>query len=49
MTVDVSLKGVTARVTTASKETMSCGASKSTNKNGNEFEKNKMRQQHLRL
>ena len=48
MTVDVSLKGVTARVTTASKETMSCGASKGNNKKGNMFTK-KMRQQQLRL
>ena len=39
MTVDVSLKGVTARVTTASKETMSCGALKSINKKGNKLEK----------
>ena len=39
MTVDVAVKGVTASVATVSKETMSRGASKSTNKKGGKFAK----------
>ena len=47
MTVDVVVKGLTARVATVSKETMYRGASKATNKKGNDSAKK--RQQHLRL
>ena len=39
MTVFVVVKGVTARVATVSKETMSRSASKATNKKGNNFAK----------
>ena len=48
VTVYVSVKGVTARVAIASKETMSHGALKTTNKKENKFAK-KMMQQQLRL
>ena len=41
MTVYVTVKGVTDRVATASKEIMSCGASKYTNKKGNKLTKRK--------
>ena len=40
MTVDVTVKGVTARIATVSKETMSCGTFKSTNKKVNKLAKN---------
>ena len=49
MTVDVSVKGVTARVATVSKETMSCGASKLAIRKEIISQKNKIRQHYLRL
>ena len=49
LTVYVTVKGVTGRIATVSKEIMSCGALKATNKKLNQIEKNEMIQQQPRL
>ena len=49
VTVYVTVKGATARVETVNKETMSCSASKATNKKGNNLAKKEMRQHQMSL